>query len=254
MVEAKLELFWSPQQITDWLKTAYPEDPMMRVSHETIYLSLSVRSRSALSVGAAWCLRRGRVMRYPRAARHPSGRGRIVGMDSIYERPAEVTDRTVPGHGEGDLVLGRRPSAVATLIERTSRYTLLIALPGGFTAPAVRAALTDAVLALPRGQRRSLTWDQGKEMAEHAALTAETGLRVYFCDRRSPWQRGSNENLNGLLRQYLAKNADLASVRQTQLDSVADRLNDRPRRVLGGRTPAQVFTAAAFTSGVAFIL
>ena len=200
VVEAKLALRWSPEQIAGWLPLAYPSDPVMRVSHETIYLSLFVQSRGALRRELQRCLRTGRAMRYPRGKRLPQGRGQLRDVVLISERPAEATDRAVPGHWEGDLLLGKRPSAVATLVERTSRYLTLVALPDGYKAEQVRPALAAAVARLPEQLRRSLTWDQGKEMAEHTKFTVDTGVQVYFCDPRSPWQRGTNENTVSVLR------------------------------------------------------
>ena len=200
VVEAKLALRWSPEQIAGWLPLAYPSDPVMRVSHETIYLSLFVQSRGALRRELQRCLRTGRAMRYPRGKRLPQGRGQLRDVVLISERPAEATDRAVPGHWEGDLLLGKRPSAVATLVERASRYLTLVALPDGYKAEQVRPALAAAVARLPEQLRRSLTWDQGKEMAEHTKFTVDTGVQVYFCDPRSPWQRGTNENTVSVLR------------------------------------------------------
>jgi IS30 family transposase len=216
----------------------------MRVSHETIYLSLFVQSRGALRRELQRCLRRGRAMRSPRAKRLPQGRGQLRDVVLISERPAEAEDRAVPGHWEGDLLLGKRPSAVVSLVERASRYVTLVALPDGYKAEQVRPALAAAVTRLPEQLRRSLTWDQGKEMAEHTRFTVDTGLAVYFCDPRSPWQRGSNENPNGLLRQYLPKNADLRQVTQDRLDAIAAELNGRPRQTLGFQTPSQVLAEA----------
>jgi len=178
-------------------------------------------------------------MRHPRAARLPQGRGQLRDTLHISERPAEAEDRAVPGHWEGDLVMGRRPSAVGTLVERHSRFVQLFALPDGWRADQVRPALTTSITRLPDQLRRSLTWDQGKEMAQHAQFSIDTGLAVYFCDPRSPWQRGSNENTNGLLRQYLAKSADLRQHTQSDLDQIAALLNNRPRRTLHWRTPAE---------------
>jgi IS30 family transposase len=240
VVEAKLALRWSPQQIAGWLPLAYPQDPVMRVSHETIYLSLFIQSRGALRRELQRCLRTGRAMRYPRAKRQPQGRGQLRDTLHISQRPAEAADRAVPGHWEGDLVFGRRPSAVGTLVERHSRYLLLFPLPDGFTAERMRPALTTAILRLPQQLRRSLTWDHGKEMAEHLQFTIDSGVQVYCCDPRSPWQRGSNENTNGLLRQYLPKSADLRQLDQTALDAIAAELNGRPRQTLGFKTPSQV--------------
>ena len=194
VVDAKLALRWSPEQIAGWLPLAYPGDAVMRVSHETIYLSLFVQSRRALRRELQRCLRTGRAMRYPRGKRLPQGRGQLRDTLHISQRPAEAADRAVPGHWEGDLVLGKRPSAVGTLVERHSRYVMLFALPDGFTAERMRPALTAAVLQLPQQLRRSVTWDHGKEMAAHLQFTIDSGVQVYFCDPRSPWQRGSNEN------------------------------------------------------------
>jgi IS30 family transposase len=244
VVEAKLALRWSPQQIAGWLPLAYPQDPVMRVSHETIYLSLFVQSRGALRRELQRCLRTGRAMRYPRGKRLPQGRGQLRDVVLISERPAEAEDRAVPGHWEGDLLLGRRPSAVATLVERASRYLTLVALPDGYKAEQVRPALAAAVARLPEQLRRSLTWDQGKEMAEHTKFTVDTGVQVYFCDPRSPWQRGSNENTNGLLRQYLPRGADLRQLDQAALDAIAAELNGRPRQTLGFKTPSQALAEA----------
>jgi IS30 family transposase len=243
VVEAKLALRWSPQQIAGWLPLAYPQDPVMRVSHETIYRSLFIQSRGALRRELQRCLRTGRAMRYPRGKRLPQGRGQLRDVVLISERPAEAEDRAVPGHWEGDLLLGRRPSAVATLVERASRYLTLVALPEGYKAEQVRPALAAAVARLPEQLRRSLTWDQGKEMAEHTRFTVDTGVQVYFCDPRSPWQR-SNENTNGLLRQYLPRGADLRQLDQAALDAIAAELNGRPRQTLGFKTPSQAFAEA----------
>jgi transposase, IS30 family len=244
VVEAKLALRWSPEQIAGWLPLAYPQDPVMRVSHETIYLSLFVQSRGALRRELQRCLRTGRAMRYPRGKRLPQGRGQLRDTLHISQRPAEAADRAVPGHWEGDLVFGKRPSAVGTLVERRSRYVLLFPLPEGVTAHQVRPALTAAVLQLPEQLRRSLTWDHGKEMAEHIQFTIDSGVQVYFCDPRSPWQRGTNENTNGLLRQYLPKGGDLRQFDQATLDAIAAELNGRPRQTLGFRTPSQVLAEA----------
>jgi len=199
VVEAKLALRWSPEQLAGWLPLAYPQDPVMRVSHETIYLSLFVQSRGALRRELQRCLRTGRAMRYPRSKRLPQGRGQLRDPLHISRRPTEAADRAVPGHWEGDLVFGRRPSAVGTLVERHSRYALLFPLPEGVTAQQVRPALTAAVLRLPEQLRRSLTWDQGREMAEHLQFTVDSGVQVYFCDPRSPWQRGTCENTVSVL-------------------------------------------------------
>ena len=244
VVEAKLAVRWSPQQIVGWLPLAYPSDPVMRVSHETIYLSLFVQSRGALRRELQRCLRTGRAMRYPQGKRLPQGRGQLRDTLPISQRPPEAADRGVPGHWEGDLVLGKRPSAVGTLVERHSRYVVLFPLPEGFTAQRMRPALTAAVLQLPQQLRRSLTWDHGKEMAEHLQFTIDSGVQVYFCDPRSPWQRGTNENTNGLLRQYLPKGGDLRQFGQAALDAIAAELNGRPRQTLGFRTPSQALAEA----------
>jgi IS30 family transposase len=244
VVEAKLAVRWSPQQIAGWLPLAYPQDSVMRVSHETIYLSLFVQSRGALRRELHHRLRTGRAMRYPRGKRLPQGRGQLRDTLHISQRPAEAADRAVPGHWEGDLVFGKRPSAVGTLVERHSRYVLLFPLADGFTAQSMRPALTAAVLRLPQQLRRSLTWDQGREMAEHVQFTVDSGVQVYFCDPRSPWQRGTNENTNGLLREYLSRSADLRQLDQAALDAVAAELNGRPRQTLGFKTPSQVLAEA----------
>jgi IS30 family transposase len=244
VVEAKLALRWSPQQIAGWLRVAYPEDAVLRVSHETIYLSLFVQSRGALRRELHHCLRTGRAMRYPRGKRLPQGRGQLRDTIHISQRPAEAADRAVPGHWEGDLVFGRRPSAVGTLVERHSRYVLLFSLPDGLTAERMRPALTAAIQRLPQQVRHTLTWDHGREMAEHQQFTIDSGVQVYFCDPRSPWQRGTNENTNGLLRQYLPRGADLRQVDQAALDAIAAELNGRPRQTLGFKTPSEVLAEA----------
>ncbi|MFE9976063.1 IS30 family transposase [Streptomyces hirsutus] len=194
LVEAKLALCWSPEQIAGWLRRQFPGDASMQISHEAIYLSLyDPRRRQAIDRRLTQRLRSARPMRRPKIARRPTGRGVIRGMVSITARPAEVEDRKVPGHGEGDLVMGTRPSAVATLVERTSRYTAIVALPDGIKAKQVTPDLTRSLLGIPPHLRRTLTWDRGREMAEHQAITAETGMPVYLCKPRSPWQRGTNE-------------------------------------------------------------
>ena len=238
IVEAKLELKWSPEQIAAWLGRTYPGDEAMRISHETIYLSLFVQSRGALRHELTRQLRSGHAIRRPRGRPQPTGRGEITGKLLISERPAEVEDRAVPGHWEGDLLMGTRPSAIATLVERSTRFTQLVALPDGHNAESVRVALAASIASLPEALRRSLTWDRGLEMAEHARFSVETGVTVYFCDPRSPWQRGSNENTNGLLRQYFPKRSSVA-VSQEHLDAVAAELNGRPRKTLGWMTPAE---------------
>ena len=241
-VEARLKLRWSPQQISAFLKVEYAQDPEMQISHETIYLSLFVQSRGALRKELARHLRTRRQVRQPKK-QLPSGRGQIVDKIMISERPAEVADRAVPGHWEGDLLLGTKNNGIGTLVERSTRYAMLFTLPNGFTAERVSEALAKTVMTLPAGLRRSLTWDQGPEMAGHVRFTIDTGLAIYFCDPRSPWQRGSNENTNGLLRQYFPKGQSLAGVTQAKLDQVAHELNGRPRQTLGWRSPTQRLAA-----------
>jgi IS30 family transposase len=244
VVEAKLELRWSPQQISGWLVGAFPDEPEMRVSHETIYLSLFVQARGALRKELTRYLRRGHATRRPKGHSIINGQGRLRGMVHISERPAEAEDRAVPGHWEGDLLCGKGGSAVATLVERTSRFVMLVALPDGHTADVVADALAAKITELPVQLRRSITWDQGREMAEHARFTIETGVPVYFCDPRSPWQRGSNENTNGLLRQYFPKRSDLPPHDQAHLDGIAAELNDRPRQTLGWKSPSHALDEA----------
>ena len=239
MVEAKLEQRWSPQQIAGWLRVNFPDDPEMRVSHETIYLSLFVQSRGALRKELIRYLRTGRATRRPLGYTVMNGQGQLRDTVHISERPAEADDRAVPGHWEGDLLCGKAGTAIATLVERQTRFVMLVALPNGHTAEVVTAALADAITELPQQLRRSLTWDHGKEMAEHARFTVATGVPVYFCDPRSPWQRGTNENTNGLLRQYFPKRTDLAPFSQDDLDHVAAELNGRPRQTLGWMSPSQ---------------
>jgi IS30 family transposase len=237
-VERLLGLRWSPQQIAQRLRLEHPADREMRVAHETIYQSLFVQGRGALRRELHACLRTGRVHRRPqRTVTRP---GVLTDMVLLSERPAEVEDRAVPGHWEGDLIIGGRShSAIATLVERQTRYLLLVALPAGRSAPAVRDALAARILTLPEQLRRTLTWDRGHEMAEHVRFTVDTGVQVYFCDPRSPWQRGSNENTNGLLRQYFPKGSDLSVHSQADLDDVARELNDRPRQTLGWMKPSE---------------
>jgi IS30 family transposase len=240
VVEEKLCQDWSPEQISNWLRRAYPDDEAMQVSDETIYLSLFVQSRGALRRELTAHLRRGQITRRPRKQRSKhQGQGKIPGRVMISERPAEIEDRAVPGHWEGDLLLGKKPTGIATLVERSTRYCQLVALPDGQSAEAVRDALTRSIGQLPEQLRRSLTWDQGREMKEHLRFTVDSGVQVYFCDPRSPWQRGSNENTNGLLRQYFPKRSDLGSVTQAELDRVAAQVNGRPRETLGWMTPAE---------------
>ncbi|MDP9255058.1 MAG: IS30 family transposase [Actinomycetota bacterium] len=238
-VERRLGERWSPQQIAARLRLDFPDDPEMRVSHETIYQSLYVQSRGALRRELAGQLRLGRARRRSRGVRPGGGLREIV---PIAKRPAEVADRAVPGHWEGDLILGKAGrSAIATLVERQTRFTMLIQLPAGRSAESVRVALTESIQRLPEALRRTLTWDQGKEMAEHARFTVDSQVQVYFCDPSSPWQRGTSENTNGLLRQYLPKGDDLARYQQAELDSIADQLNGRPRQTLKWLKPSEAF-------------
>lgn len=240
IVAEKLQRRWSLQQIAGWLKLTYPHDPEMHVSHESIYRTLFVQSRGALRKELTAYLRTGRVIRRVHGVRLPDGRGGRPGIVNISERPAEAQDRAVPGHWEGDLVFGKQMSPVATLVERSTRYLLLVGLPGGdHKADAVADALAAAVAHLPAQLAKSLTWDQGHEMAAHQRFTNETGIQVYFCDPKSPWQRGSNENTNGLLRQYLPRRLDFKTLTQADLDAIALELNDRPRQTLGFKTPSQ---------------
>jgi IS30 family transposase len=238
-VEAKLALRWSPQQISGWLIGEFSDDAEMRVSHETIYLSLFVQSRGALRKELTRYLRSGHATRRPKGHSVMNGQGQLRATLNIRERPAEANDRAVPGHWEGDLLFGKRMRAIATLVERKTRFVMLIALPNGHAADVVADALARKIVELPEQLRRSLTWDQGKEMASHARFTNETGVPVYFCDPRSPWQRGSNENTNGLLRQYFPKRTEIAHYTQADLDDVAAELNGRPRQTLGWKTPSQ---------------
>jgi IS30 family transposase len=243
-VESKLELRWSPQQIAAWLRISYPDDPEMRVSHETIYLSLFVQSKGALRKELARYLRRGRARRRPRGLSVNNGQGQLRGTVHISQRPAEASDRAVPGHWEGDLLFGTRSSTVATLVERKSRFVMLVHLPGGHTADVVADALAEAITSLPSQLRRSITWDQGKEMAEHARFSVAADVPACFCDPHSPWQRGSNENTNGLLRQYFPRSTDFRALTQRDLDAVAAELNDRPRQTLEWKSPCQALDEA----------
>ena len=239
VVEEQLAIRWSPQQISGWLRHTYPENQEMWVSHETIYLTLFIQARGGLKHQLTHHLRTRRATRRPKVKGPPSGKGRIVDPVMISERPAEVEDRAVPGHWEGDLLMGKRQTAIGTLVERWSRYVMLFALPDGNTAEAVRDALTATVQRLPEHLWKSLTWDQGREMAQHAQFSVDTGIDVYFCDPKSPWQRGSNENTNGLLRQYFPKGTDMAKLTQQDLDFAAHQLNGRPRQTLGWMTPSE---------------
>ena len=242
-VERGLRRRWSPQQITARLVLEYPDDLEMRVSHETIYQSLFVQGRGALRQELTRCLRTGRAQRRPLG--RATGAGQLQHMVLISERPAEVEDRAVPGHWEGDLILGKRAqSAIGTLVERQTRFVMLVNLSAGRLADHVKDALAVTIRALPDHLRRSLTWDRGKEMGEHVRFTLDTGVQVYFCDPRSPWQRATNENSNGLLRQYFPKGTDLSGYNQGRLDEIAAELNGRPRHTLGWRTPAEAFARA----------
>src|SRR6202795_4444940 len=244
IVASKLILDWSPKQVSGWLKTQYPVDESMRVSHETIYRSLFIQARGALKKELLEHLRSKRRIRRSQHSRiFKDGRGQIPEAISIRERPAEVEERAVPGHWEGDLLRGAGNSHVVTLVERRSRFCMLVKVAGKDTATVV-AALSQHVQQLPAALRRSLTWDRGLEMAQHKSFTMATNMQVYFCDPQSPWQRGSNENTNGLLRQYLPKNADLSTFSQSELDAIALRLNTRPRQTLGFRTPADKLQAS----------
>jgi IS30 family transposase len=244
VVASKLILDWSPEQISGWLKTRYPNNENMHVSHETIYRSLFIQARGVLKKELMDHLRSKRHMRRSRhASEHGHSRGQIVDAISIRERPAEAEDRAIPGHWEGDLLAGGKNSYIATLVERHSRFLMLIKVPSKDTAVVV-AALSKRVRKLPATLRRSLTWDRGLEMAKHKAFTVATDVQVYFCDPQSPWQRGTNENTNLLLRQYFPRGTDLAPVTQAQLDQVELRLNQRPRKTLGFQTPASKLQAS----------
>jgi IS30 family transposase len=238
-VQTRLDDKHSPEQIGCRLKIEFPDQPEMWVSHETIYQSLYVQGRGALRRELTSCLRTGRALRKPRR-RVDERRGRIPNMVMISERPAEVEDRAVPGHWEGDLIIGKdSASAIGTLVERATRFVLLLHLPERHGAPEVEAAMAEAMSRLPAVLRKTLTWDQGSEMANHAKIAAATGLDIYFCDPHSPWQRGSNENTNGLLRQYFPKSSDLSIYPADYLDYVALQLNRRPRKTLAWKTPAE---------------
>lgn len=247
---------WSPEQIARRLKLDFPEDPTMRISHEAIYQALYIQGRGALKRELSACLRSGRALRLPRERARTRGKSFVADALMISDRPAEVGDRAVPGHWEGDLILGLGSSAIGTLVERQARFTLLLHLPrmeryskdkavrngpalAGHGAEAVRDAIVGTIMDLPANLRRSLTWDQGAEMAQHAQLRIDTGLENYFCDPQSPWQRGSNENTNGLLRQYFPKGTDLSQHGADELAAVAHALNTRPRKTLDWRTPAE---------------
>ena len=246
---------WSPEQISQRLRMDFPDDESMRISHEAIYQALYVQGRGALRRELVACLRTGRALRVPRHRTRGRGKKFVNPEIMISERPAEAIDRAVPGHWEGDLIVGQDSSAIGTLVERTTRFTMLLHLPrmndfgqprvkngpalAGHGAEAVRDAIASSIVTLPRQLRRSLTWDQGAEMAQHALLRIETGLPIYFCDPHSPWQRGTNENTHGLLRQYFPKGTDLSRYSREEIESVASALNGRPRKTLGWKTPAE---------------
>lgn len=241
IVASKLQLEWAPQQISGWLKRAYPDDEDYRVSHETIYRSLYIQARGALKQELLRHLRRTRAMRRSRHhTQKTDNHGRITDAVSIAERPATAADRAVPGHWEGDLLFGSKNSQIATLVERQSRYVMLVKVAGKDTETVINALINHA-RKLPRELYQSLTWDRGKEMADHKRFTLATDIKVYFCDPQNPWQRGSNENTNGLLRQYFPKGTDLSAHSQVTLNAVARRLNERPRKTLNYETPAERF-------------
>ena len=241
IVAGKLQRRWSPQQIAGWLKRTYPDDPSRQVSHETIYRSLFIQARGALKKELVAHLRRSRVMRRSRHHTQKTDQhGRITDTVSISQRPASVEDRAVPGHWEGDLLCGSRNSQIATLVERHTRYAMLVKVAGKDTETVITALIKHA-RKLPQELYQSLTWDRGKEMAEHKRFTLATDIQVYFCDPQNPWQRGTNENTNGLLRQYFPKGTDLSGYSQAQLNAVARQLNERPRKTLNFETPAERF-------------
>jgi IS30 family transposase len=248
-VATKLARQWSPQQISGWLRHTFPGDPDLQVSPETIYRSLFIQSRGVLKRTLLGQLRRQRHFRHARAsARIRPRQGQIIDAVSIRQRPADVADRALPGHWEGDLLEGARGTFVATLVERQSRYVLLVRLPNKETRTVVQA-LARRIRRLPEGLMKSLTWDRGSEFAAHRAFTMATQVQVYFCDPQSPWQRGSNENTNGLLRQYLPHAADFGAYSQPRLDAIARRLNTRPRMTLGYRTPADKLAEVVASMG-----
>jgi IS30 family transposase len=241
IVAGKLQLQWSPEQVAGWLKRTYPDDTSRQVSHETIYRSLFIQARGALKKELVEHLRRSRVMRRSRHHTMKTDKhGRITDTVSISERPASVEDRAVPGHWEGDLLFGSKNSQIATLVERHTRYAMLVKVSGKDTETVINALIKHAHK-LPEELYQSLTWDRGKEMADHKRFTLATDIQVYFCDPQNPWQRGSNENTNGLLRQYFPKGIDLSGYSQAKLNAVARRLNERPRKTLNFETPAERF-------------
>ena len=248
-IATKLRLQWSPQQIAGWLKCAYPGDESHQVSHETIYRSLFIQARGALKKELQQHLRTQRAIRRSKhASMKQDGHGQILNMVSIRERPASVEDRAVPGHWEGDLIFGTNNSQIATLVERHTRYVMLAKVSGKDTETVINALIKQAHK-LPRELYKSLTWDRGKEMADHQRFSLATDIKVYFCDPQSPWQRGSNENTNGLLRQYFPKGTDLSVHSQAKLNAVARRLNERPRKTLEYETPAERFNACVASIG-----
>jgi IS30 family transposase len=249
MVAAKLQDQWSPQQISGWLKTEHGYDGMMQVSHETIYKSLFIQARGVLKRELIAHLRSRRIMRRGKTSTAKGqSRGQIIDATSIRQRPADIDERAVPGHWEGDLISGSRNSHVATLVERHSRFVMLVQV-NGKDSNSVVSALIRQVGYLPEGMMSSLTWDRGAELALHKRFTMATDAAVFFCDPQSPWQRGSNENTNGLLRQYLPKDSDLSGYTQADLDGIALKLNTRPRKTLGFRTPGATFAAAVAMIG-----
>jgi IS30 family transposase len=249
IVAKKLQLQWAPRQIAGWLKYTYPDNETYQVSHETIYKSLFIQARGALKKELLVHLRKTRAMR---RSRHKTlkgeGLGQITNAVSIRERPASVEDRAVPGHWEGDLIMGSNNSQIATLVERHTRYVMLVRVKSKNTKTVINALIRHAHK-LPRELYKSLTWDRGKEMADHQRFSLDTDIKVYFCDPQSPWQRGSNENTNGLLRQYFPKGMDLSNVHQNRLNAVARRLNERPRETLNFRTPAERFNQCVALTG-----
>jgi IS30 family transposase len=247
-VISDLEALWSPEQIVLRLRAEFGDDASMSISHETIYKSLYVQGRGELRRELARCLRTGRAMRKRRS--RIETRGRIPDMVMISERPPEAADRAVPGHWEGDLLMGKNgKSAIGTLVERSTRYVMLLHVPDGHTAEAVRDAMTETITTLPESLRRSVTWDQGRELSEHARFTVDTGVQVFFCDPHAPWQRGTNENTNGLLRQYFPKGTDLSAHGPDKLKAVADSLNGRPRKTLNAMTPSEKFSEVVASTG-----
>jgi IS30 family transposase len=248
-VARKLKALWSPEQIAGWLKYTYPDDENYQVSHETIYKSLYIQARGALKKELLQHLRRKRMMRHGRGhTQKTPTHGRIKDTVSIRQRPPSVEDRAVPGHWEGDLLVGSNNSQIATLVERHTRYVMLVRVPSKDTKTVIDALIKQAHK-LPRELYKSLTWDCGKEMAEHKRFSLDTDIKVYFCDPSSPWQRGSNENTNGLLRQYFPKGLDLSSIHQNRLNAVARQLNERPRKTLNFRTPAERFSECVASTG-----